>query len=134
VNLSCQQWRPFIGGRGSRRGVDRRPEHGRCQLKKGRGGRCFRRRAAACCGVLLARLRAAAWCGAEGASEGGGGWCPRSGRARASKETEGDGRGMAGHCGKDMGTSEVSLHCLQTVALILFDFCPERVRRNARKK
>jgi hypothetical protein len=49
--------------------VDRWPEHGRCQLKKGQGGRCFRRRAATCCGGLLARLRAAGWSGAEGASD-----------------------------------------------------------------
>jgi hypothetical protein len=65
-------------------------------------------------GVLLARLRAVGWSGAEGARKGCYGGSPRSGRARASKETEGDGRGMAGHCGKDMGTSEVSLHCLPT--------------------
>jgi hypothetical protein len=50
--------------------VDRQPEHSRCRLQKGRGGRGFRRRAAACCGVLLARLRAAGWSGAEGASDG----------------------------------------------------------------
>jgi hypothetical protein len=61
---------PFIGGRGSTRRGDLGRERGRCRLQKGRGGRGFRRRAAACCGVLLAHLRAAGWSGAEGASNG----------------------------------------------------------------
>jgi hypothetical protein len=69
--------------------------------------------------VLLARLRAAAWSSVEGARKGCCGGSPRSGRARANKETEGDGRRMAGHCGKDMG---LGLGLSTTVANSCFDF------------
>jgi hypothetical protein len=70
VVLFREERRLFIVGRGSTRRGDLRPERGRCRLTKGRGGRGFRWRAAACCGVLLARLPAAGWSGAEGASDG----------------------------------------------------------------
>jgi hypothetical protein len=113
--------------------VDRRPEHGRCRLTKGRGGRCFRRRAAACCGVLLAHLRVAGWSGSEGDKEGvrvcfplflhvsrswvgveGAGarprWSPQHGyRARANWNSD-------GHS-----------------SFIFPKFCPPGVRSNARK-
>jgi hypothetical protein len=70
ADLFREEWRLYIGGRGSTGRGDLRRERGRCRLTKGRGGRGFRRRAAACCGVLLAHLWAAGWSGAEGASNG----------------------------------------------------------------
>jgi hypothetical protein len=70
VVLFRQTGGPFIGGRGSTGRGDLRRERGWCRLTKGRGGRGFRRGAAACCGVLLAHSQAAGWSGAEGASDG----------------------------------------------------------------
>jgi hypothetical protein len=110
VHLSCKQWRPFIVGRGSTGRGDLRRERGRCWLTKGRGGRGFRRRAAACCGVLLAHWRAAGWSGAEGASngcgEGSGSFLPFFSRSH------GPGSGQ-GRLGIDKGVSMAWLQGLE---------------------
>jgi hypothetical protein len=91
-------------GEGARGDGIGRPDRGFCRLKKGQGGRCFRQRATACCGVLLAHLRAAAWSGAEGESEGGGGWCPvttpRSGPERPKGQRGMDVGGVQSSRGK----------------------------------
>jgi hypothetical protein len=94
------------GARGDRIGW---PGCGVCRLKKRRGGRGFRLRAAECCRDALARLRAAAAAVLS----------PRHGRARASKETEGDGcgwlaepTGQAGSPPSDSIPAKLFLLCL----------------------
>jgi hypothetical protein len=74
ANLFREEWRLYIGGRGSTVRGDLRRERGRCRLTEERGGRGFRRGAVDGCRNLLARLQAAGWSGAEGASEGSGRW------------------------------------------------------------
>jgi hypothetical protein len=75
------------------------------------------------------------WCrGEQARAAAAASWSPRSGRARASKETEGDGHGQhAEPTGQDGSPPSDSIPA-KFCSFAFARFCVKVVRRNARKK